>query len=124
MADLYGTTPQNIGQIVGRVLADGEVSEGTRKSELLVRPEGNRTVRRQVDLYNLGMVLAVGYRVTTPRAVQFRQCATTVLTEYLVKGFALQDERLKDPGGDYFDELLEIERQVGQRESSVGRQPE
>jgi hypothetical protein len=112
MADLYGTTPQNVGQIVARVLADGEVGEATRKSEFLVRQEGTREVRRRVDLYNLDMVLAVGYRVTTPRAVQFRQWATTVLTEYLVKGFALQDERLKDPGADYFDELLERIRDI------------
>jgi hypothetical protein len=112
MADLYGTTPQNVGQIVARVLADGEVSEATRNSEFLVRQEGSREVRRRVDLYNLDMVLAVGYRVTTPRAVQFRQWATTVLTEYLVKGFALQDERLKDPGADYFDELLERIRDI------------
>jgi hypothetical protein len=106
MADLYGTTPQNIGQIVSRVLADGEADQSTRNSEFLVRPEGSREVRRRVDIYNLDMVLAVGYRVTTPRAVQFRQWATTVLKEYLVKGFALQDERLKDPAADYFDELL------------------
>jgi len=106
MADLYGTTPQNIGQIVSRVLADGEADQSTRNSEFLVRPEGSREVRRRVDIYNLDMVLAVGYRVTTPRAVHFRQWATTVLKEYLVKGFALQDERLKDPAADYFDELL------------------
>ncbi|WP_169164560.1 RhuM family protein [Cellulomonas taurus] len=112
MADLYGTTPQNVGQIVARVLADGEVGEATRKPEFLVRQEGAREVRRRMDLYNLDMVLAVGYRVTTPRAVQFRQWATTVLTEYLVKGFALQDERLKDPGADYFDELLERIRDI------------
>ena len=112
IADLYGTTPQNISQIVARVLADGEVTASTRKAEFLVRQEGAREVRRQVDLYNLDMVLAVGYRVTTPRAVQFRQWATTVLHEYLVKGFALQDERLKDPGADYFDELLERIRDI------------
>jgi len=112
MADLYGTTPQNVGQIVARVLADGEVSEAARKAESLVRQEGAREVRRRVDLYNLDMVLAVGYRVTTGRAVQLRQWATTVLTEYLVKGFALQDERLKDPGADYFDELLERIRNI------------
>ena len=68
MADLYGTTPQNIGQIVSRVLADGEADQSTRNSEFLVRPEGSREVRRRVDIYNLDMVLAVGYRVTTPRA--------------------------------------------------------
>lgn len=65
-----------------------------------------------MNIYNLDMVLAVGYRVTTPRAVQFRQWATTVLREYLVKGFALQDERLKDPSADYFDELLARIREI------------
>ena len=83
-----------------------EFDAATGNSEFLVRPEGSREVRRRVDIYNLDMVLAVGYRVTTPRAVHFRQWATTVLKEYLVKGFALQDERLKDPAADYFDELL------------------
>jgi len=113
LAELYDTSPQNIGQIISRVLADGEVSEATRNSEFLVQREGSRDVRRRVDAYNLDMVLAVGYRVTTPRAVQFRQWATTVLKEYLVKGFALQDERLKDPAAtDYFDELLARIREI------------
>ena len=79
-----------------------EFDAATGNSEFLVRPEGSREVRRRVDIYNLDMVLAVGYRVTTPRAVQFRQWATTVLKEYLVKGFALQDERLKDPAAKTF----------------------
>ena len=107
MADLYATTRENIVQIVRRVLTDGEVSEATCNSELQVRVEGGRSVRRRVNTYNLDMILAVGYRVTTPQAVTFRQWATTVLKEYLVKGFALDDERLKNPGGDdYFDEVV------------------
>lgn len=113
MAELYGTSVPNIAQTIRRVLADGEVDEAaTVNSELVVRAEGARQVRRELKIYNLDMVLAVGYRVTTPRAVQFRRWATTVLTEYLVKGFALQDERLKDPGADYFDELLERIRDI------------
>src|SRR5665647_2827006 len=106
MAELYDTSVPNIVQIIRRVLADGEVDQSTTNSELRVQLEGTRQVQREVKVYNLDMVLAVGYRVTTPRAVQFRQWATTVLKEYLVKGFALQDERLKDPAADYFDELL------------------
>lgn len=107
LAELYDTSVPNIAQIIKRVLADGEVAEATINSELMVRQEGAREVRRQITVYNLDMILAVGYRVTTPRAVQFRQWATTVLREYLVKGFALQDERLKDAeAADYFDELL------------------
>ncbi|WP_405216716.1 virulence RhuM family protein [Agrococcus sp. Ld7] len=113
LADLYGTSVPNIAQIIRRLLADGEVTEATINSELMVRDEGGRQVRREVTVYNLEMVLAVGYRVTTPRAVQFRQWATSVLREYLVKGFALQDERLKDPAAvDYFDELLERIRDI------------
>ncbi|MDG9673441.1 virulence RhuM family protein [Micromonospora sp. DH14] len=113
MAELYGTSVPNIVQIMRRVLADEEVTEATINSELVVRFEGGREVRREVKVYNLDMILAVGYRVTTPRAVQFRQWATTVLTEYLVKGFAIQDERLKDvTAADYFDELLERIRDI------------
>jgi hypothetical protein len=107
IAELYGTSLQNIQQVITRVLADGEVTEATINSELMVRTEGARQVRREIKIYNLDMILAVGYRVTTPRAVQFRQWATTVLSEYLVKGFAMQDERLKDAqAADYFEELL------------------
>lgn len=113
MAELYGTSVPNITQTIRRVLADGEVDEAaTVNSELVVRAEGARQVRRELKVYNLDTVLAVGYRVTTPRAVQFRQWATSVLKEYLVKGFALQDERLKDPSADYFDELLERIRDI------------
>ena len=85
MAELYGTSVPNIAQTIRRVLADGEVDEAaTVNSELVVRAEGSRQVRRELKIYNLDMILAVGYRVTTARAVQFRQWATTVLTEYLV----------------------------------------
>jgi hypothetical protein len=113
MAELYDTSVPNIVQIIRRVLADGEVDQSTTNSELRVQLEGTRQVQREVKVYNLDMVLAVGYRVTTPRAVQFRQWATTVLKEYLVKGFALQDERLKDPAAaDYFDELLARIREI------------
>lgn len=107
IAELYATSVPNIAQIIRRVLDDGEVSQATINSELRVGIEGNRRVQREVKVYNLDMVLAVGYRVSTPRAVQFRQWATTVLREYLVKGFVLDDPRLKDPAGtDYFEELL------------------
>jgi len=113
MAELYDTSVPNIAQIMRRILEDGEVTGATINSELRVRTEGSREVRREIKVYNLEMVLAVGYRVTTLRAVQFRQWATTVLREYLVKGFALDDRRLKDPGGtDYFDELLERIRDI------------
>lgn len=113
LAELYDTSTQNVQQTIARVRADGEVPEATINSELIVRREGSRDVRRRMNVYNLDMVLAVGYRVTTHRAVQFRQWATTVLKEYLVKGFTIDDERLKDPAAtDYFDELLERIRAI------------
>ena len=76
IAELYGTSVPNIVQIMRRILEDGEVTEATINSELRVRPEGARQVRREVKIYNLDMVLAVGYRATSPRAVHFRQWAT------------------------------------------------
>jgi len=114
IADLYGTSVPNIKQIISRVLAEGELSEATINSELIVRQEGTRQVRQEVLVYNLDMILAVGYRVTTRQAMMFRQWATTVLSEYLVKGFAIDDERLKNPGAepDYFDELAQRIREI------------
>ncbi len=95
-------------QAISRVLADGELDDSTINSELIVRTEGNRQVRREAMVYNLDMVLAVGYRSTSPRAVQFRQWATSVLSEYLVKGFAMDDGKLKAVDNwDYFDEWLD-----------------
>ncbi|MBN9739404.1 MULTISPECIES: RhuM family protein [unclassified Pseudonocardia] len=112
LAELYATSVQNIAQIIGRILDDGEVTQATINSELRVRREGSREVRREVKVYNLDMVLAVGYRVSSPRAVQFRQWATTTLRDFLIKGFALDDRRLQQPGVDYFDELLERIRDI------------
>lgn len=107
IAMLFDTQVPNINKHISAVLAEGEQDERTISSQEIVRQEGSRQVRRTVQVYNLDMILAIGYRVRSPRAAQFRQWATTVLREYLVKGFALNDERLKEPGGhDYFDELL------------------
>lgn len=106
IAELYGTSVSNVAHIARRVLDDGEVTRATIDSESRVAQEGRRQVRRDVKIYNLDLVLAIGYRVSSSRAMQFRQWATTVLREYLVKGFALDDPRLRDPAADYFDELL------------------
>jgi hypothetical protein len=86
----------------------------TVKESLTVQIEGNREVHRPVTLYNLDAILAVGYRVRSPRGVQFRRWASTVLKEYLVKGFVMDDERMKNPDGrpDYFDEMLERIRDI------------
>ncbi|MCH4189980.1 MAG: virulence RhuM family protein [Bifidobacterium tibiigranuli] len=113
IATLYDTSLPNVAQTITRIMADGELDEATLNSELRVQREGLREVRRQVKVYNLDMVLAVGYRSSSLRAVQFRQWATSVLREYLVKGFAMDDERLKGrEADDYFDDLLERIRDI------------
>ena len=115
MAELFQTTPQNVTQHIRTIYADGELEqEATCKESLQVQTEGTRQVQRRISLYSLEMVLAVGYRVRSPRGTQFRRWASTVLQDYLIKGFALDDRRLKEPAGgwDYFDELLERVREI------------
>ena len=109
MADLFATTKQNISLHLQNIFEDGELREAaTVKESLTVQIEGGREVQRPVTLYNLDAILAVGYRVRSPRGVQFRRWASTILKEYLSKGFVMDDERLKNPDGrpDYFDEML------------------
>ena len=109
MAELFDATKQNISLHLKNIIEDGELdAAATIKESLTVQAEGTRQVQRPVTLYNLDAILAVGYRVRSPRGVQFRRWASTVLKEYLVKGFVLDDERLKNPDGrpDYFDEML------------------
>lgn len=113
MAELFQTTKQNVSLHVRNILAEGELTqEATVKEYLTVQTEGARQVKRTVTLYRLEMILAVGYRVRSPRGTQFRRWATSALKEYLVKGFVMNDARLKDPGFDYFDELLERIRDI------------
>lgn len=110
MAELFDTTKQNVSLHIRNILAEGELSpQATVKDSLTVQTEGARTIKRRIAVYRLEMILAVGYRVRSPRGAQFRRWATTVLQEYLIKGFAIDDRRLKEPaqGWDYFDELLE-----------------
>jgi hypothetical protein len=111
MAELFQTTIPNINLHLKNVFAEGELQEAaTIKEHLIVRQEGQRQVSRAVLHYNLDAIIAVGYRVKSPRGTQFRIWATARLKEYLVKGFTMDDERLKNPPGkgqtDYFDELL------------------
>jgi hypothetical protein len=109
MAELFDATKQNISLHLKNIFQDGELeAEATVKESLTVQAEGGRQVRRVLTLYNLDVILAVGYRVRSPRGVQFRRWASTVLKEFLLKGFAMDDERLKNPDGrpDYFDEML------------------
>lgn len=109
MAQLFDVSTDNVGLHLKNIFEDGELSrEATTEESSVVQTEGGREVQRTVTLYNLDAILAVGYRVRSPRGVQFRRWASTVLKEYLVKGFVLDDERLKNPDGrpDYFDEML------------------
>jgi hypothetical protein len=114
LAELFETTKQNVSLHIRNILAEGELAaSATVKDYLTVQSEGSRQVKRPVQLYNLDLILAVGYRVRSPRGTQFRQWATTHLREYLVKGFVLDDARLKEPdGSDYFDELLRRIRDI------------
>ena len=123
MADLYQTTPQNITSHIKNIYEDGELDVGaTCKDFLQVQNEGGREVRRERKFYNLDMILAVGYRVRSNVGIHFRKWATGILTEYMKKGFVLNDERLKNPkefGADYFDELLERIRDIRASEKRV-----
>lgn len=123
MADLYQTTPQNITSHIKNIYEDGELDlEATCKDFLQVQNEGGREVRRERKFYNLDMILAVGYRVRSNVGIHFRKWATGILTEYMKKGFVLNDERLKNPkefGADYFDELLERIRDIRASEKRV-----
>lgn len=108
MAELFQTTQQNISQHIQRVYEEGELDqEATHKKFLSVRREGARKVQRNLDFYNLDMIISVGYRVKSHVATRFRIWATQRLKEYIIKGFALDDERLKNPDQpfDYFEEL-------------------
>lgn len=106
IAELFDATKQNISLHLKNLLADGELDANSVVKESLTTASDTKKYRTQ--LYNLDAILAVGYRVRSPRGVQFRRWASTVLKEYLVKGFVMDDERLKNPDGrpDYFDEML------------------
>ena len=109
MAELFEATKQNVSLHLKNIFEDKElVPAATVKESLTVQIEGSRKVQRPVTLYSLDAILAVGYRVRSPCGVQFRRWASTVLNEYLIKGFVMDDDRLKNPDGrpDYFDEML------------------
>ncbi|MBU0652174.1 MAG: virulence RhuM family protein [Proteobacteria bacterium] len=116
MAELYQTTPQNITLHLKAIYTEGELEEpATCKEYLQVQQEGARTVSRARRFYSLPAIIAVGYRVKSSRGTQFRRWATERLNEYLVKGFTMDDERLKavvNIGSDYFDEMLERIRDI------------
>lgn len=124
MAALFQTTQQNVSLHIQNIYDEGElIQEATYKEYLLVRREGIRDVRRDVAHYNLDMIISVGYRVKSLIATQFRIWATERLREYIVKGFVMDDERLKNPPGpdvpDYFNEMLERIRDIRASEKRV-----
>jgi len=111
LAKLFDTTKQNISLHIKNILEEGELLEDSVVKDSLTTATDGKNYRTK--LFNLHMILAVGYRVRSPRGTEFRQWATRHLAEYLQKGFLMDDERLKNPGGwDYFDELLERIREI------------
>lgn len=124
IADLFQTSKQNISKHIKAIYEDQELDErATVNQQLTVQKEGAREVSRTLTLYNLDVILAVGYRVRSARGVEFRRYASTVLKEYLEKGFALNDERLKNlGGGHYWKELLDRIRDIRSSEKVMYRQ--
>ena len=127
MAELFGCTPDNISLHLKNIYADGELSEiSTTEDFSVVQSEGARQVTRSVRFYNLDAIISVGYRVNSHRATQFRIWATSVLKEFIKKGFVLDDERLKQGeavfGKDYFRELLERVRSIRASERRIWQQ--
>lgn len=110
IAELFGVTVSNVNIHIRNILKEGELSGSVIKESLITAADGKNY---RTSLYRLEIILAIGYRVRSPRGTQFRQWATAHLSEYLVKGFVMDDERLKNPGGwDYFDELLARIREI------------
>jgi len=117
MSELFQVGVPTINEHLKGIYDDGELSEGaTIRKFRIVRREGSREVAREIEHYSLDAILAVGYRVRSLRGAQFRQWATARLSEFLLKGFVLDDQRLKNPPGpgvpDYFDEILERIRDI------------
>ena len=123
LAEIYATTRQNIGQHIDNIYNDGELpKESTIKKFFIVQQEGNRQVRREIDHYNLDVIIAIGYRVQSKVATRFRQWATARLHEYIQKGFSIDDERLKNGGNRYFKELLQRIRDIRSSERNFYQQ--
>lgn len=123
LAEIYDTTQQNIAGHIKNIYDQEELVENsTHKKFLLVRLEGNRQVKRNMDHYNLDVIIALGYRVQSQVATRFRRWATQRLHEYIQKGFAMDDERLKQGGNRYFRELLQRIRDIRSSERNFYQQ--
>ena len=116
MAELFQSSKQNISHHIKSIYEEGELQpEATVKKYLTVRQEGKRQVKRDLEYYNLDMIISVGYRVNSVRATQFRQWATHVLREFAIKGYVLDKKRMENGtflGEDYFERLLEEIREI------------
>ena len=123
IAEIYKTTQENISMHIKNIYKDGELeNNSTNKKFLLVQNEGNRQVKRNIDHYNLDMIIALGYRVQSQVATRFRVWATQRLHEYMQKGFTMDDERLKQGGNRYFRELLQRIRDIRSSERNFYQQ--
>ena len=127
MAELFDCTTDNISLHLKNIYADGELNESSTTEEFsIVQQEGSRKVKRKIKFYNLDAIISVGYRVNSRKATHFRIWATGVLKEYMIKGFAMDDERLKQGktafGKDYFRELLERVRSIRASERRIWQQ--
>ena len=127
MAELFAVNPPAINKHLKNIYAEGELQESSTISKMeIVQNEGGRQVKRLVDFYNLDAIISVGYRVNSRSATKFRIWATGVLKEYMIKGFVLDDERMKQGesifGKDYFRELLERVRSIRASERRIWQQ--
>ncbi|HAG04934.1 MAG TPA: cell filamentation protein Fic [Lachnospiraceae bacterium] len=127
MAALFGVKVPAVNKHLNNIYDEGELSKGSTISILeIVQKEGNRTVKRNVEFYNLDAIISVGYRVNSKQATKFRIWATGILKEYMIKGFAMDDDRLKQGetlfGKDYFKELLERVRSIRASERRIWQQ--
>lgn len=124
MANLFDVGVSAVSKHLSNIFNEGELEENRTVSKMeIVQNEGNRTVKREIDYYNLDAIIALGYRINSKKATKFRIWATSVLKEYMIKGFALDDERLKQGndlfGEDYFQELLERVRSIRASERRI-----
>src|SRR5574344_3166815 len=127
MAELFDVAVPAISKHLSNIYSEGELQSDATVSKMeIVQTEGNRNVKRTVDFYNLDAIISVGYRVNSRKATNFRIWATGVLREYMTKGFAMDDERLKQGktafGKDYFRELLERVRSIRASERRIWQQ--
>ena len=127
MAELFGVDVPAISKHLSNIYSDGELSKDSTISKMeIVQKEGSRNVKREQSFYNLDAIISVGYRINSRRATHFRIWATSILKEYMIKGFAMDDERLKQGkaafGKDYFRELLERVRSIRASERRIWQQ--